>query len=469
MRLCPYVNGVGAEGCPANIELFNEGRRGQTPTDPIPETEIQENPFLEHALSPGNAISPQVPTLAFEQADEIALYTYYVNRIAGELQAQDGFHNPYRKLSVLSLSFPVLLKTICSCAAEHLQALGRCPAALAVDLQDRAIHAIRSELARWRVDRAPSSGSVILDLGINADEALLAAVLLQPGVIAFSGSSPISVQTHLEIAFYILNDLGYVSNPDVINSFLPKFFLQRFAIVDLGICVWHRRRPRLPLDTWFVKTADLETTPQNSFDDIQPSFYEMTGCPHTVFTFLHRVMHLAADMADTTRPSAGIYQDAITLETEIRLYDLRLCKPAEDSMWRISQSFVHVCLLLLFRRVFMESSCSPRVQNSVRTIFSLLEAVPITSTENCTELGTVQSGVDSATGLPFYLAAREAVSGGDQDWVRKKHHQWRKVYPNLARVQLMGVAEELWLERMKEDWSEKTCEDLEVACDAYLF
>ncbi|KAL3474421.1 fungal-specific transcription factor domain-containing protein [Aspergillus californicus] len=420
--------------------------------------------------------SPQQhPMFPFHQAEEIPLYTYYVNRIAGELQAQDGFHNPYRKLSVLGLSFPVLLKTLLSCAAEHLHALGRCPASLAVELQDRAIQAIRSELALLRVQRAPIPGRVTIDVGINPDEALLAAVLLQPGVIAFSGSEPISVQTHLEIAFYILNQLRYVTNPGITARFLPKFFLQRFAIVDLGICVWHRRRPRLPLDNWFVETPDLDADMKDPIDDLQPSFREMTGCPHIVFTFLHRVMHLAADIASSARPVSNIHRDAIKLETEIQMYGLRYSEPISarepesQAMGCIRQSFVHACLLLLFRRVFMERSSSARVQNSVRTIFCLLQAVPISSKEVCIELGTVRSGVDSATGLPFYLAAREAIAMEDQDWVTERYHTWRKVYPNLARVQLMEVTEKLWLERRKDNWSETACEALEASCDAYLF
>ncbi|KAL3462163.1 fungal-specific transcription factor domain-containing protein [Aspergillus heterothallicus] len=445
--------------------------REQTPVpvQQVWEQDIDEGPDneslpLETAQS---TTKRHVPApLVFEVPEEISLYTYYVNRVASELQAKDGFHNPYRKLAVLSLSFPVLFKTICSCAAEHLHALSRCPATLAVDLQDKAINAIRSQLAGWRSQAPPFPGRVSIDIGMNADEALLAAVLLQPGVIAFSGSAPISAQTHLDIAFYLLKELEYISNPEKMNSWLPKFLLQRFAIVELGICVWHRRRPRFPLDTWFFQSpAD---TGHDLWDDVQPSFAEMTGCPHVVFTLLHRVLHLAADAAGELRQSPDTYKEAIDLETEIRLYDRR--EATDDiPMNSIRQCFIHACLILLLRRVFQEGPSSARVQNSVRTIFALLDDVPTTSPDGRSETSIVESGIDSATGLPFYLAAREAVTRNDQEYVREKHQNWRKVYPNLARVQLMDVAEELWAERMKDGWSEEECARLEAACDAYLF
>ncbi|KAL4883198.1 fungal-specific transcription factor domain-containing protein [Aspergillus karnatakaensis] len=305
---------------------------------------------------------------------------------------------------------------------------------------------------------------------MTADEALLAAVLLQPGVIAFSGSAPISAQTHLDIAFYLLRELDYLSNREMMGSWLPKFLLQRFAIVELGICVWHRRRPRFPLDSWFFQLP--EDPSEEVFDSIQPSFAEMTGCPHAVFTLLHRVLHLAAEATDITHQSSEMYQQAIDLETEIRLYERRYTTTQAalgNVMGSIRQCFVHACLVILLRRVFLDHSSSPRVQNSVRTIFTLLQDVPITSPDGRAESSIVESGVDSATGLPFYLAAREAVTLQDQEYVRTKHQEWRRVYPNLARVQLMEVAEALWLERMKEGSSEDACARLEASCDAYLF
>jgi Fungal specific transcription factor domain len=373
----------------------------------------------------------------------------------------------------------VLLRSVLSCAAEHTRSLGLCPAQLAVDLHDRAIRAIRLELAGWSPRAPVPHSSLPISIGMTADEALLAAVLLQPGAIAFSGSAPLSVHTHLEIGFHMLTDLGYLKNPEIVNSFIPKFLLQRFAIVDLGICVWHRRRPRIAPDTWLIESINISrTTVENAFEDIQPSFYEMVGCPYTVYRFLNRVMHLASDVSCLSSPQTqrNNYQEAISLETEIRTYDLTLhdfpdnASVPNASMDAIFRAFTHAALILLFRRVFLEPSSSPRVQNSIETILALIDTIPMTPKNASAGAEDVHSGVDSATGLPFYLAAREAITTEIQDAIRQKHAEWREVYPNPARIQLMDVAEKLWLQRSKDPGlSEEACQEIEASCDAYLF
>ncbi|OKL56460.1 hypothetical protein UA08_08130 [Talaromyces atroroseus] len=476
---------------------------GSSRVSPVAPVEQHDSPSSSTYLSAGretiqfhgysytdahpSSLSPQSPAVSpvlqrtplFEQPEEVTLYTYYVNRVAGELQARDGFHNPYRKLSVFSLSFPVLLRSILSCAAEHTRSLGLCPAQLAVDLHDQAIREIRLELAGWSPRTPVVHSSLPISIGMTADEALLAAVLLQPGAIAFSGSSPLSVHTHLEIGFHMLTDLGYLKNPKIVNSFIPKFLLQRFAIVDLGICVWHRRRPRIAPDIWLIEPIDVsKIMVENAFEDIQPSFYEMVGCPYTVYTFLNRAMHLASDVSCISSPQSqrNIYQKAISLETEIRTYDLTLHDFRDNGglpdapMAAICRAFTHAALILLFRRVFLEPSSSPRVQNSIETIFALIDKIPVTPKYASAGAEDVHSGIDSATGLPFYLAAREALTVETQGMIRKKHEAWRKVYPNPARIQLMNVTERLWLERFKDpDLSEEACQEIETSCDAYLF
>lgn len=513
-----------------NVRTVQSTRRQHVSRVPTAEQQSSSSPLTTHHSNTRdklechdhdyNDISPaslllETPTVSpekrresvpfFEQPEEVVLYTYCkslllvmlvkweyllkqqfkidVNRVAGELQANDGFHNPYRKLSVLSLHFPVLLRSILSCAAEHMRSLGLCPAQLAVDIHDRAIRAIRMELATWNPQRTipkPTS-SLPICIGMTADEALLAAVLLQPGAIAFSGSAPISVHTHLEIGFHMLTDLGYLRNSDTLRFSIPKFLLQRFSIVDLGICVWHRRRPRIPIDTWLVGSSDRTLDGdaiQDTFDDSQPSFREMAGCPYTVYTFLNRVMHLASDMSGSPSPQSQrvIYQEAITLETQIRTYELRH-RSLNDSrnsqnapMDAVRRAFTHAALILLFRRVFLEPSSSPRVQNSVDTVFTLMDTIPVTPKYASAGAEDVHSGIDSATGLPFYLAAREALTIEMQDMIRRKHEKWGEVYPNPARIQLMEVTERLWLQRVKDPYlSEKACEEIETSCDAYIF
>lgn len=398
-----------------------------------------------------------------------------VDRIAGELQAHDGLHNPYRKLSVLALGYPVLLHTIISCAAEHLHLLGHCSADVAVNQHDRAIRSIRHGLTERQPPSPPAiESSKSFTDSITADQALLTAILLQPAVIAYSGNAASSSQTHLDMAFFILKQLNYINSAKFMGQFIPRLLVQRFAIADIGTSIYYRRRPRMPLtDCWFAESSE-----DNLLDVSQPSFCEMTGCAHAVFVLLLRVVHLAADLAASERPSKDIYSDAIALETELRVYDNATAqrlknlpiKSNEGYMSCICRSFIQTGLLLLCRRVFGELSSAPRVQHAMSSIFSLLDSIPVTTTEMGSAGHLIHSGVDSASGLPFYIAAREAVTKDDQDWVRQKHKIWRRVYPNPARVQLMEVAENIWLEREKARPDvERRCELIERLCEAYIY
>lgn len=398
-----------------------------------------------------------------------------VHRLAGELQAYDSLDNPYRRLSLLGLGHPVLLHTILSCASEHMASNGLCSMQTAISLHVRAIRSIRTELSQPRSPGTPdTSEAVSAGLEMTSDQALLSAILLQVAVVAFSSSAAASAQTHLTSAFHILNELGYLQTPRTMDLFVAKTLVQRFAMVDIGVCAYHRRRPRISLDTWFVQSEH-----HAALDEMQPSFLEMTGCSHIVFTFLVRVMHLAADVQECSRQKSDIYSDAIALETGMRLHDVenqqKMAAKASEAISTIHtialcRAFTHAALLLLFRRVFAEPTPSVRVQHSISAIFSCLEKVPVTLPSSPPRTNLAVSGVDSATGLPFYLAAREAVTAEDQDWIRRKHEQWRKVYPNPSRVRLMEVAERLWQERRgSQEQVELRCEEVERSCEAYIF
>ncbi|KAI2628498.1 fungal-specific transcription factor domain-containing protein [Hypoxylon sp. NC1633] len=437
------------------------------------------------ASSDDTVVQPKTPSLfpelpapsstVFSDIDEVTAYTYYVHRLAGDLQARDSLHNPYRRLAVLALNHPVLLRTIISCASEYMALNGLCSMQTAISQHTQAIQSIRTELSRQRSPGTTTiSEAVSAGVDMSKDQALLSAILLQVAVVAFSSSAAASAQTHLTSAFHILNELGYLQTPRTMDLFVPKALVQRFAMVDMAVCAYHRRRPRVSLDTWFIQSEH-----HAALDGVQPLFVEMTGCSHIVFTFLVRVMHLAADVHECSRPKSDIYSDAFALETEMRLHDQEnqqiIAMKASDAAAEtcsivLCRAFTHVAFLLLFRRVFAEPTPSVRVQHSISSIFSCLKNVPVTPPNGASGTHLVASGVDSASGLPFYLAAREAVTVEDQDWIRKRHEQWRQVYPNPSRVRLMEVAEKIWQERRgSQDQVELRCEDVERSCEAYLF
>ncbi|KAH7303957.1 fungal-specific transcription factor domain-containing protein [Stachybotrys elegans] len=389
----------------------------------------------------------------FQKSEEMDAYAYYVDTLAGQFQAHDNLHNPYRKLSVLALSSPVLLHTILSCAVEHMHISGRLPIQQAIQQQERAIRLIRAGLSGWK----PSEDSRWIPA--------------HPAVLAFSGSNLSHAQTHVDMASFIFSKVGYLDSPDIIaSSFIEKLLVQRFAIIDISLSIFDRKRPRIPAEHWLGQQRHSPV-----MDGSQPTLYEMTGCDHTTYTFMLQAAHLAIDRADHG-PREKLYEDAIALETDIRLHlqtsrdavsaDDRP-KPKSLSIKSLSRAFSGADLLLLLRRVFKESHSSPRVQNAVSIVCSAVDAI-----SKCVDKEDDSSphpAIDSAMALPFYLAARHAVDPDRQVWMLEKHKAWRKVYPNPARAQMMELAERIWEERSKGlDDIEARCEEVEKSYKVWI-
>ncbi|KAH8168709.1 ketopantoate reductase panE/ApbA domain-containing protein [Sarocladium implicatum] len=412
----------------------------------------------------------------FQKADEIDAYTYYVDTLAGQFQAYDSLHNPYRKLSVLALSSPVLLHTILSCAAEHMHICGRLPIQQAIQQQERAIRLIRAGLSGWEpCGISPlDAGSGLKPRLLSADQALLAAILLQPAVLAFSGSNLAHAQTHRDMASFILSKVGYLDSPDTItSSFIKKLLVQRFAIIDISLSIFDRQRPCIPEDHWLGQKRNSSV-----IDDSQPTLREMTGCDHITYTFILQAAHLAADRTDHELDEK-LFEDAIALETDIRQHlrntqeaisaddRSKSSKPIPLSIRSLSRAFSGAALLLLLRRVFREDHLSPRVKNAVSTVCSAVEAIS-QCTDNENEFSS-HSAVDSAMALPFYLAARDAAEPKLQEWMLEKHRAWGKVYPNPARARMMELAERIWEERGKGLGDiEARCEEVEKSYKVWI-
>lgn len=392
-----------------------------------------------------------------------------VDTLAGQFQAHDNLHNPYRKLSVLALSSPVLLHTILSCAVEHMHISGRLPIQKAIQQQERAIRLIRAGLSGWNSSKGTSAeaGSRPRSGLLSSDQALLAAILLQPAVLAFSGSNLAHAQTHLDMASLIFSKVGYLESPDVIaSSFIEKLLVQRFAIIDISLSIFDRRRPRIPAEHWFG-----QQTHSSVMDGSQPTFYEMTGCDHTTYTFLLRAAHLSADREENGLCDK-VFENAIALETDVRLHLRASSDDVSDdtpfkshkfkplSVQALSRAFSGAALLLILRRVFGESPSSPRVKNAVSMIRSAVDAISTCALVQ--DDSDSQPAIDSAMALPFYLAARDADDPDSQRWALEKHNSWRQTYPNPARTQMMELAERIWEERSKgSDNIEARCTEVE--------
>lgn len=53
-------------------------------------------------------------------------------------------------------------------------------------------------------------------------------------------------------------------------------------------------------------------------------------------------------------------------------------------------------------------------------------------------------GPDSSLPFPFYIAAREAVTLEERDWVRRKHRKMLDAYRDRSREYLMISTERIW-------------------------
>jgi hypothetical protein len=165
--------------------------------------------------------------------------------------------------------------------------------------------------------------------------------------------------------------------------------------------------------------------------------------------FLVRIAQLACDVSDTLKKSAdegAILSEAFQVDTELRAWGSKYHRipPATDDRTPLdilTECFYWTAHLLLARRVFRDQTCSPRVQHLVHVCFGLMDHL------------STGCGPDSSLPQPFYLAAREAVSREDREWVRRKHESMTAYYREQQRNSAMQLIEQIWetTDRLR-DW-----------------
>ncbi|KAF4446079.1 transcriptional regulatory protein pro-1 [Fusarium austroafricanum] len=277
---------------------------------------------------------------------------------------------------------------------------------------------------------------------LSPREVTLAAHLMHIVTEVMMGNQ--ETEAHLQAAFCLITELGFVDR--LPQGFYSRFLVQRFAMIDVVLSFLRRRKPLAPLNFALYQLDD-------EADEKEPHFRELTGCYQTVLSFLARISVLANSPGlSDPRQVAEAYQ----LESEMRFWGaLRYPDPClshepvislnmgqdqstetEDIRKRqldtLSECFYWVAHLLLARRVFFDPTTSHRVQLYRRYLFTLMERLPA----GC--------GPDSSLPFPFYMAAREAISSHDRDWVRKKHDDMLRKYPDHSRELMMRLTEEIW-------------------------
>lgn len=294
----------------------------------------------------------------------------------------------------------------------------------------------------------------------------LAAIMMQTSSVLMTGIG--SVETHMRCAWHFVQDLGYVHQfPDSIFS---RILVYRFAMVDIVLAYLRFRRPLAPLD-FFMYQANGD-----SLDHIEPAFTEMQGCPHRVLCFLAQIAALSSDLMTQEGQHDQILARAYNIETEMRNWGAKYhraisdtdsstspisqvtgsapltghCHPQQQQRQRqhpdrrkdldtLCETFYWIAHLLLMRRVFGDPTRSARVQLIRIRLFRIMDTL---------EPGC---GADTALPFPFYLAAREAVTREDRDWVRRRHLAMMDHYKDRSREFIMKSTEDIWNEMAKPD------------------
>lgn len=261
-------------------------------------------------------------------------------------------------------------------------------------------------------------------------EALFAAVILQGVIVAQSADG--ILEPHVRCAAFLMEILDLFRR--VPRNVLGRTAVQRFAMVDAMLAISRQRRPFSPRD-FVLHLPDAET-----WDNTEPSFHKMTGCPQPLMCFLVRISHLACDVDDRLErcaPVGDLLSQAYILENDLRAWGSRYPQGISEEGVRapldiLTECFYWTAHLLLARRVFQDHTRSPRVQHLTRTCFDLMDQL------------TTGVGPDSSLPQPFYLAAREAITLEDRAWVRQKHESMTNYYREQQRNLAMQLTQHIW-------------------------
>lgn len=368
------------------------------------------------------------------------------NDASTRIPAFDGPKNPYRKLGLVAISYPLLLHTILYVSTVSMYSHGKADVTTVTNHCTRSLLLLK-DAAELLKSQRQNNGQKWMDHHqslsvLSLQEVTLASYLMHIVADVMIGSQ--KTETHLQAAFSLMVELDYVDR--LPQGFYSRFLVQRFAMIDVVLSFLRRRRPLAPQSFSLYQTID-------GADEQEPCFRELTGCQQPVLSFLARISILAAD---NTCNDPAHFAKAYQLETEVRSWatsrypgpgldhasgSFNISDATRDNadaenfhrqLDTLSECFYWVAHLLLARRVFLDPTTSPRVQLYRRHLFTLMDRLPA----GC--------GPDSSLPFPFYMAAREAISNEDKDWVRKKHADMFSIYPDQSRELMMRLTEEIW-------------------------
>lgn len=431
----------GGASAPEDIELHDNSRviegastspansgRDDAPDD-LSDEEDEESEGWEIS---NDSLDPLIRIACSSESERIA-FMYWDRYIANMLPAFDSPDNPYRRLSLYALRSSILLDTILSLATEYMHCHQRASTATVIARHQKALASIHSALdaVLERPSPAQVEVSALNDHGhLSPQQEVLTAILLQVANAVFTGD--LGIDTHLNSAVRLFQKLGYLVTP--VESFIPRFLVQRFAMLDVTTALLRHRRPHLPLSFWLF-------APNDHYDSTMPSFREMTGCTQPVLGFLARIAHLCADLQEGRRETHVIATQASVLETDIQTHaqTVQIRQQSQDAsqhgpLQALNECFRLCARLTLCRGVYGDPSHCLRVQHIVQLLIDQINLIPT----GC--------GPDSSLPFPFYLLAKEVLTSQHRSWVVQRNHEWKREYADRSRDGLITLVDKIWPE-----------------------
>ena len=391
----------------------------------------------------------------FDTPNEEIAFSYFFKHVCSVIPAFDGPQNPYRKLAIVALSYPVLLHGILAVSTAYMYNYGRSHENILSLRQSRALDSLQIALDALQVGQTSHQVGISDERGegggvfsiLSNKEVVLAAVTMQTCSVLMSGIGVF--EDHVVCALHFIKELGlFYCAPRTIFVWL---FVYRFATVDVLLALLRSRRPIAPLDFFMYQpNQQLDT-----LDPRFPSFREMMGFSQGVLCFLAHISVLSNELTEGTKSHAYVQAKAHALETEMRLwgqhYHDGMIRNLEDGSFPqyetaarsghinqllaldiVCECHYWIAHLLLMRRVLLDPTESLRVQMVRKYLFRLIDLVP------------TGRGPDSCLNFPLYLAAREAIEVEDREWVRRKHSSMMEFYRHQSREHMMAAVEQIW-------------------------
>lgn len=343
----------------------------------------------------------------------------------------------------------MLLDTIVSIASTYMHLRHIAPRSAALSSQSRALASLRTSIDCLANQEGNKSLAEITCL----KREVLAAILLQITVEIHNGTG--GVQSHIAYAASLFRELGYKDHRP--TTPIGLILIHRMTIIDVLSSVFWRRRTLLSPEFWFIDQEE-----EYRMGNSTPRFQDTTGCPFWVVRILARISNLIVDIEYDEWGGQNVtraFEVESGLTAGARQHMGGPAPTSTDDVTHVDivgRCYYWSAVILLQRRVFLDTRDSLRVQMSLTALIGLLAALPI----GC--------GPDSALSLPLYTAGLAAIKPDHRALIKEKSQKLDEYYPSQTRTALTAAFGCMWAAADAEvalAVNQSSCRQLELDSD----